>query len=678
MENKDSILIRKYITLMESIDKKQETKTEEPLNEQLRMFQDLVKTLARTVEVEKALWQTLKTEIPAIGNRFKSAAEFKAAAEAGKITSVESAEIVKYAIKNVPEVAIKMKGLLRLQPEFKEIARQVFPNGTQMLPNASKLKLAQETMAKFGVEAKEAEDMLRVAAGGVAKDAKVLSTTGKGAAKTAEEISKITKGKDLLKTGGNSFMTWFKKNLEKFGKGTKPVVENGVKKVSVSKKLLQWALLAGGGALLYAYFTDSDGNDVVVTDEEGKVIDPNLTSSFAECMRKLVDNKTGEITQSSGGDPVILVKNTGNAEYDSLGGLMFYMTGRVFTGDGGTKRGNWKCKGGKVQPMSESMINEQSESEMTNDVETMIDLLDFPVSGSDLVQARTLLAKYAKSPKGKDFLQLYKDTGLGSGSLKKSLDYIATFQASSVLSKNKMYELIKQIESGKTGGGEEQQGGNKTADLSGIDITWDGDKKIEDGGGDGDKPVPVPQPQKYYQCDAFPFRFGCKNEKIREVQRCLGMESKYQTGNFGPLTLSQMRNKFGMDVIDEITYNGIISKCKGSTPKPQTGSTVTTGSTVSTTSSTVTPPKPTEPSNVESPKVASATKATQLNRESCKALFKTIDERDQSQGKATATSSEKEQLKFCMQQYNFGVGSGVGRMKRRYGLTSSGGDRGIR
>ena len=51
MENKDSILIRKYITLMESIDKKQETKTEEPLNEQLRMFQDKVKTLAKTIEV---------------------------------------------------------------------------------------------------------------------------------------------------------------------------------------------------------------------------------------------------------------------------------------------------------------------------------------------------------------------------------------------------------------------------------------------------------------------------------------------------------------------------------------------------------------------------------------------------------------------------------------------------
>ncbi len=67
-----------------------------------------------------------------------------------------------------------------------------------------------------------------------------------------------------------------------------------------------------------------------------------------------------------------------------------------------------------------------------------------------------------------------------------------------------------------------------------------------------------------------------------------------------------------------------------------------------------------------------------LKREGCKNLFKTIDERDQSEGRATATSSEKEQLKYCMQQYNFGVGTGVNKMKRRYGLTASGGDRGIK
>jgi len=264
----------------------------------------------------------------------------------------------------------------------------------------------------------------------------------------------------------------------------------------------------------------------------------------------------------------------------------------------------------------------------------------------------------------------------------KSLDYIATFQAGSVLSKNKMYELIKQIESGKTGG-EEQQGGG-TADLSGIEITWDGENKEEE------KPKPqdddLPRIQTFFDCKDFPFRFGCRNPKIKEIQRCLGMDAKYQTGNFGPLTLAKLRNQYGTaqisDVsssgkIDETLYQTIMRNC-GSTPPPQpnTGTTTTaTGTTTTTTTgaTTTTPPKPAEPAGTKE-----APKTTQLNREGCKSLFKTIDERDQAQGKTTATSTEKEQLKFCMQQYNFGVGTGVNKMKRRYGLTASGGDRGIR
>ncbi len=67
-----------------------------------------------------------------------------------------------------------------------------------------------------------------------------------------------------------------------------------------------------------------------------------------------------------------------------------------------------------------------------------------------------------------------------------------------------------------------------------------------------------------------------------------------------------------------------------------------------------------------------------MNRESCKSLFKTIDERDQQQGVATASKTERQQLQFCLQQYNFGIGTGANRMKSRYGLTPSGGDRGIR
>lgn len=695
MENKDAILIRKYMTLMESIDKKVESATEEPLDEQVRMFQDLIKTLGRTVEVEKALWQTLKTEIPAIGNRFKSAAEFKAAAEAGKITATESAEIVKYAIKNVPEVAIKMKGLLRTQPEFAEIARQVFPKGTQMAADAKKLALAQKTMAQFGIEAKEAEALLRKTAqeaGGAAgvttrsvnkaiekrgaQAAKTGTGTAKDAVKTAEQTKKITDGVKQIKQGGNKYQ-WFINIWNKFGGTGKKVVEDGVKKFKVSKQLLQWALLAGGAYLIYSLLTDSDGNDVIVTDEEGKVVDPNLTSGFAECLRKLIENKTGEIAQTSSGDPVVFVAKTGNPEYDNAGGLKFFMNGRVFTDDN-SKKGSWKCKGGEIQTLNESFfLTEQSDSELANDVEIMIDLLDFPVSGDDLQKANALLTKYANSSRGKDFLELYQNSGLGSGSLSKSLDYIATFKAASVQSKQNMYKLIKQIQSGKSGGGQGGSQGGGNADLSGIDITWDGQKVVTPTPVDPD-PVPVPpKPQDYKDCDDFPFKFGCRNAKIKEVQKCLGMESKFQTGNFGPLTLSKLRNQYGTDVIDQTTYDTIMKNCK---KVSQTGTTVNTGTTVTTTGTTVTPPKPTgETPPKPSGETPSPVKPeASLNRRTCKSLFDTINDRDQAAGKATATDKEKQQLKFCMQQYNFGVGSGVNRMKRRYGLTSSGGDRGIR
>lgn len=36
---------------------------------------------------------------------------------------------------------------------------------------------------------------------------------------------------------------------------------------------------------------------------------------------------------------------------------------------------------------------------------------------------------------------------------------------------------------------------------------------------------------------------NCKSEKIREVQRCLGMPPKYQTGNFGPITFGYLERQ---------------------------------------------------------------------------------------------------------------------------------------
>jgi len=67
-----------------------------------------------------------------------------------------------------------------------------------------------------------------------------------------------------------------------------------------------------------------------------------------------------------------------------------------------------------------------------------------------------------------------------------------------------------------------------------------------------------------------------------------------------------------------------------------------------------------------------------LVKEFCKQLFDFIDEQDQTAGKATATPQQRDDLSQCLQQYDFGIGQGVSRMKQRYGLTSSGGDKGIR
>lgn len=718
MENKNAELIRKMMTLMENTESKiiskemedvHETSTENELEENAIVksivgdlktlqgaeraaamaklgaeFEGPLKNLLKDAEAASLLKQsnirTAEELVTAVAKGLNS--KLKGKLDIAILRNSSSPRLVNAAAENLTQSK-------QFLAEYKNEINAGQPVFERALMDSKKYtkdaitKIVEKVNSKYGM--KVTDDMVKGIK--VKEPIKTTTKTATGgaddaasAAKSTDDAAKIKQGKDILKTGGGKkYYEWLKKMFEKFGKDSKTVVQNGVKKVSVSKRLLQWALVAGGAYLLYSFFTDSDGNDVVVTDEGGKVIDPKLTDGMTDCLRNLIDKGMGRLTQSSSGGPVVVVEKTGNVDYDSVGGLMFFMNGRVISGDGATKRGNWKCKGGKVQKVDEtSMINEQSETEMTNDVETMIDLLDFPVSGDDLSQARTLLSKYANSSKGKEFLELYRTSGLGSGSLKKSLDYIATFQAGSVLSKNKMYELIKQIESGKSGGGE-NQGGNETADLSGIEITWDGEKKKEEGGGgDGDKPIPVPQPTKYRDCDGPPFTFGCRSPKIKEIQRCLGMESKYQTGNFGPLTLRELTRQYGTDIIDEKYYNVILNSCKGKpTPIPTTGDTTTSGS-------TITPPKPseptktTEPTNVEPAKVASATKPTQLNREGCKALFKTIDERDQQSGKRTANDAEIQQLRFCLQQYNFGIGTGVNKIKRGYSLTASGGDKGIR
>ena len=86
--------------------------------------------------------------------------------------------------------------------------------------------------------------------------------------------------------------------------------------------------------------------------------------------------------------------------------------------------------------------------------------------------------------------------------------------------------------------------GNK---LSGVTIKWDGTKS----GG-----VRKPKSQ-YHGCTGFPQQYGCKSNEVKEIQQMLNMPEKYQTGNFGPITLKAIQDS-GLDILStnkEISQN---------------------------------------------------------------------------------------------------------------------------
>ena len=383
MENKNAELIRKMMTLMENVES----------NIVSKEMEDVYETSTENELEENAIVKSIATDLKTLQGAERAAAMAKLSAEfegplKNLLKDAEAASLLKQSnIRTAEELVTavakglnsELKGKLDITilrynssprlvnaaaenltqnktflAKYKDQINAGQPAFEKALMDSKKYskdaitKIVEKVNSKYGM--KVTDDMVK-GVKPVKTSTQKTTTTGAGdAAKSADQAAKIKQGKDLLKPGGGKkYHEWLRKMWEKFGKGTKPVVENGVKKVSVSKKLLQWALVGGGAFLLYSLFTDSDGNDVVVTDEEGKVIDPNLTNSMTDCLRNLIDNGSGRLTQSSSGGPVVVVEKTGNDEYDSLGGLMFFMNGRVITGDGATKRGNWKCKGGELQ-----------------------------------------------------------------------------------------------------------------------------------------------------------------------------------------------------------------------------------------------------------------------------------------------------------------------------------------
>jgi hypothetical protein len=83
-----------------------------------------------------------------------------------------------------------------------------------------------------------------------------------------------------------------------------------------------------------------------------------------------------------------------------------------------------------------------------------------------------------------------------------------------------------------------------------------------------------------------------------------------------------------------------------------------------------------EPEPQPLPDVNELAGRTDLTKGECKGLFQIIDSRDEQSGGKTANESELTSIKACLQQYNF-IGDKHGKIKRRYGMTGSGGDKAI-
>lgn len=112
-------------------------------------------------------------------------------------------------------------------------------------------------------------------------------------------------------------------------------------------------------------------------------------------------------------------------------------------------------------------------------------------------------------------------------------------------------------------------------DVLGMSITWDTKGTTppapEGGGtsgGGGNRGGTT-----YKNCTDFPYTFGCRSQVIKEVQVCLGMPPKYQTGNFGPITLRELKSKRGEETITKEVYDSIKQACQGNTTDPNASTT---------------------------------------------------------------------------------------------------------
>jgi hypothetical protein len=362
-----------------------------------------------------------------------------------------------------------------------------------------------------------------------------------------------------------------KVNVVKGGKGYSMTVDQlkiyggNVKNFVFSKKGL--GVLAGLATIgvIYYLLQQQNPNDLlIISDEDGN--DLSDIGGWAPCIQELLKSGEAKVIKNVSGQISVRLIPT---EYP--GGLQFYPNGKVMD-VASKKMGTWKCKDGKTviaetQKISLiGLLNEQggqvTDEQMDSYVDTAVDDLDGYVAEYNLKSLLNILtALKGKTNNGEDaikkFLQYYKED--------EGVDFVSDVNSVgvanlSVMAKNMKPQIIALAKGGgvPTATKTPPTGGNKG--LGGIDIIWDGQKKT----GEKEPIVTTPKKSKYHDCSGKDtFEFGCKSQKIKEIQTCLGMEERYQTGNFGPLTKKALED-MSYDTSKGITvemYNRIKSTC---------------------------------------------------------------------------------------------------------------------
>jgi len=286
-----------------------------------------------TKELEDAIKLDLKNGVRVsttntLGPAAKEASKLKAMKE----MSLKSSEL-KASGKNITTKEID-DIVLRAQTESKEMARKL---ETGVVSKEGK-KAANQTKKIADLEAKikqlETVKTPQQAEAAIKNEVNITMTQG-GAAGTHAEMQAIKEmapeAKVVAQESKAIVETMKPSKWEKF------------KKIAGRLSPKYWIMLglAGvGGWYLWKFFKGG-------TTKPGDQL-------FGKCLDDVIDDNGTTIVNTSGGDPVVQVKNTGNTEYDQKGGLWFYNNGRVWMVDG-TKKGRWSCKG------KETVIAEQGD-----------------------------------------------------------------------------------------------------------------------------------------------------------------------------------------------------------------------------------------------------------------------------------------------------------------------------